>query len=256
VLPSQLEKIDMLDYADFIAINKSEKVGAEDAYREVMINYIRNRGANAPHDVPLAELELPVYAVSSNHFNNSGVNRLFKDILKKVEEKDKFLSLNQEFIDLLPTKFVRESGIIKHKRINYLAEISEAIHSYHHKGEWQAELAGDAQAIKDAIRQIEDKQAIKVLETAFKNKWHTLSPEVIGFLSNLDEKRKYFDSEFTDYEIQGKNVRLSMSKKSLSGTKIPKIAFPTYYSWRDLIKFYFKENFPGEFPYYCGSISI
>lgn len=250
--PSQLEKIDMLDYADFIAINKSEKVGAEDAYREVMINFIRNRGANAPHDKPLMELDLPVYAVSSNHFNNAGVNRLFKDILKKVNEKGKVLSQNEEFINLLPTKYKPESGIIKHKRINYLAEISEAIHNYHKKALRQADLAGDAQSIKDAIKQIEDKQAIKVLEIAFKEKWDSLSPEVIEFLSNLDEKKKSFDAEFCDYEIQGKNVQLSMSKKSLSGTKIPKIAFPTYSSWRDLVKFYFNENFPGEFPYTAG----
>ena len=250
--PSQLEKIDMLDYADFIAINKSEKVGAEDAYREVMINFIRNRAADAPHDKPLMELELPVYAVSSNHFNNSGVNRLFKDILAKTQEKGKALEIDTEYIDLLPTAYTRELGIIKHKRVNYLAEISETVHNYHEKARKQAEMAGDAQAIKDAIKQIEDIDAIKVLETAFKKKWDSLTPESTKFLSEWEEKRKYFDQEVCIYEIQGKHVELSMSKRSLSGSKIPKIAFPTFYSWRDILKFSFNENFPGEFPYTAG----
>jgi methylmalonyl-CoA mutase len=250
--PSQLEKIDMLDYADFIAINKAEKVGAEDAYREVMIHYIRNRNANVPHNVPLEEAELPVYAISSNHFNNSGVNRLFKDIIKRIREKGKNLSTKDDLIELLPTKYKKETSLIQNKRINYLAEISDTIRHYHSKAEVQAQIASDLQAIKETIKQIEDVDAIKILERAFKEKWDKLNPEVANYLAEWEEKRKYFNQEACDYEIQGKKVHIEMSRKSLAGLKIPKIAFPRYSSWGDIVRYYYKENFPGEFPYTSG----
>jgi methylmalonyl-CoA mutase len=250
--PTQLDKIDMLDYADFIAINKSEKVGAEDAYREVMIHYIRNHNVNAPHDVPLLDLELPVYAVSSNHFNNPGVNRLFIDILQNITQKGKHLQTKDEIIKLLPTKYTKESSLIQHKRINYLAEIADTIRNYHKKAEEQANYAFNAQAIKETIKQIENVEAIKVLETAFKEQWNKLTPQVVEYLSQWEEKNNYFNLESCDYTIQGKEVHLEMSKKSLAGTKIPKVAFPRYRSWGDIVRYYYKENFPGEFPFTAG----
>jgi methylmalonyl-CoA mutase len=250
--PSQLEKIDMLDYADFIAINKAEKVGAEDAYREVMIHYIRNRNTSVPHNVPLEEAELPVYAISSNHFNNSGVNRLFIDILKKVETIGKTLIKKEDLIKLLPTKYEKETSLIQNKRINYLAEIADTIKHYHSKAEIQAQIASDLQAIKETIKQIEDIEAIKILEQAFKSKWEKLNPEVANYLAEWEEKRKYFNQEACDYTIQGKPVHIEMSRKSLAGLKIPKIAFPRYSSWGDIVRYYYKENFPGEFPYTGG----
>lgn len=250
--PSQLEKIDMLDYADFIAINKSEKIGAEDAYREVMIHYIRNRGAKVDHNKPLEENQLPVYAVSSNHFNNHGVNRLFKDMLKSISEMNIDLKIKRNLIDLLPTDYIKETSIIPHKRINYLAEISETIHKYHQKANEQAQIASDVQSIKETMKLIDEPEVMKKLHGKFQILWEKLDPDFVQFLANWEQKKKEFDQEFCEYEIQGKKVNLPMSRKSLSGTKIPKIAFPRYTSWADIAQFYFKENFPGEFPFTAG----
>jgi len=250
--PSQLEKIDMLDYADFIVINKSEKIGAEDAYREVMIHYIRNRGAQVDHSKPLEENQLPVYAVSSNHFNNHGLNRLFKDLIKSIEQKNVPLKVKNELIDLLPTDYVKETSIIPHKRINYLAEISETVRKYHEKAKAQAQLALEVQSIKETMKLIDEPKVMKKLHEKFTVKWAQLDPELIQYLANWEEKKKEFDQEVCQYEIQGKKVDLPMSRKSLAGTKVPKIAFPNYTSWADIAKFYYKENFPGEFPYTAG----
>lgn len=250
--PSQLEKIDMLDYADFIAINKSEKIGAEDAYREVMINYIRNRGAKVDHNKSLEENQLPVYSLSSNHFNNHGVNRLFKDMLNAIAGKNVDLKIKNDLIGLLPTDYIKETSIIPHKRINYLAEIAESIRKYHQKAQEQAQLASDVQSIKETMKLIDEPDVMKKLHEKFKIKWEQLDPELVQFMANWDEKKKEFDQEVCEYEIQGKKMNLPMSRKSLSGTKIPKIAFPRYTSWADIAKFYYKENFPGEFPYTAG----
>lgn len=250
--PSQLEKIDMLDYADFIVINKSEKIGAEDAYREVMIHYIRNRNAQVDHNKSLEENQLPVYAVSSNHFNNHGVNRLFKDLLNTIKNKFGDFSIKSDLIDLLPTDYVKETSIIPHKRINYLAEISETVRKYHQMANEQAQIALDVQSIKETMKLVDEPDVMKKLNEKFKIKWEQLDPELIQFLANWENKKKEFDQEICEYEIQGKKVNLPMSKKSLAGSKIPKIAFPRYTSWADIAKYYYKENFPGEFPYTAG----
>ncbi len=250
--PSQLEKIDMLDYADFIAINKSEKIGAEDAYREVMIHYLRNRGAKVDHNKPLEENQLPVYSVSSNHFNNNGVNRLFKDMLNSISQKNTDLQIKRDLIELLPTDYIKETSIIPHKRINYLAEIAETIQKYHQKANEQAQIASEVQSIKETMKLIDEPEVMKKLHEKFKVKWEQLDPEFVQFLSNWENKKKEFDQEECEYEIQGKKVNLPMSRKSLSGTKIPKIAFPRYTSWADIAKFYYRENFPGEFPFTAG----
>lgn len=250
--PSQLDKIDMLDYADFIAINKSEKIGAEDAYREVMIHYIRNRGATVDHTIPLEENYLPVYAVSSNHFNNNGVNRLFKDIVKTIKEKFFDIPTKDDLIALLPTKYEKETSIIPHKRVNYLAEIAETIRKYNQKAAEQAQIALDVQSIKETMKLIDEPETMKKLHEKFTEKWSQLDPELIQFLANWENKKKEFDLETCEYEIQGKKVLLPMSRRSLAGTKVPKIAFPKYTSWADIAKFFYKENFPGEFPFTAG----
>lgn len=251
--PSQLEKIDMLDIADFIAINKFEKRGSEDAYREVMINYIRNRGEKVDKTKTLDELELPVYACSANQFNNAGVNRLFKDLLDLITTKnnnnyDKKTGL----IDLLPTKFNQNFGLIDNRRINYLADISETIRTYHKNTQTEVELADVVYSIKNTINQFNDEAIVNPLKSKYEEKWSLLSDKTKSFIASHKEKCDSFLQDELIYKIQGKELKLELFTKSLSGTKIPKIAPPNYESYREIVKFYYKENFAGEFPYTAG----
>ncbi len=147
--PSQLEKIDMLDIADFIVINKFEKRGSEDALREVMLNRLRNKSVKTDPTMPLEELDIQVYPTSSNQFNNNGVNRLFVDLLNLLnEEIGGDYSPHSEFIDKLPVKLERDFGLIDNKQINYLSDIADAVRNYHKELNKEAGRASDAFALK------------------------------------------------------------------------------------------------------------
>ncbi|MDQ1267112.1 MAG: isobutyryl-CoA mutase [Bacteroidota bacterium] len=251
--PSQLEKIDMLDVANFIVINKFEKTGSEDAFREVKIHYLRNHHIKSSHNVPLDELELPVYATSSNQFNNHGVNRLFKDFLILLEDNIAGnYNVNKKLLDMLPTYLERDFGIIDNRRVNYLAEIADTIKNYHKKAEQQSIIAGDTYAIREAVKQIDDSGTMQVLKEKFSANWEKLSLDTKDFLSNWDETKKKYQVEELNYKIQGKEYKISLYNKSLSGSNIPKIALPDFKSWYELVKYFYKENLPGFFPYTAG----
>ncbi len=251
--PSQLDKIDMLDIADFIAINKFEKRGSEDAYREVMINQLRTKKFDIDKTKTLDELEINVYGCSANHFNNAGVNRLFRDLLNLlISKKFREYQLNQDLINLLPTKLERDSGLIDNNRVAYLAEISNTVKAYHEKALSEAELANKVYSLKNTIEIIEDTNLKLILQEQYDNLWSQLAEETRKFLTNIDVKSQTFLQDSTEYEIQGKKINIELFTKSLSGTKIPKVAPPTYRSWFELTRFYYKENFPGEFPFTAG----
>ncbi|MCX6154787.1 MAG: methylmalonyl-CoA mutase family protein [Candidatus Kapabacteria bacterium] len=251
--PSQLEKIDMLDIANYIAINKFEKRGSEDALREVIIHYLRTHNIKAALGVPLEELGLPIYPVSSNQFNNHGANRLFKDLLKTlIINKGYDYKPRAELIDLLPISLNRDFGLIDNKRVNYLSEISDSIRDYHAKSKEQAELAGDVYAIRESIKQIDDSSAMSVLKEAFAKKWDALHEDTKKFLAGWDETVKCFAADEMKYKIMDKEFSINLNTISLSGLKIPKIAMPNYESWRELVRFYYKDNLAGSFPYTSG----
>lgn len=250
--PTQLEKIDMLDIADFITINKFEKRGSEDAYREVLINYIRLHKPNIDKTVALEKLELPVYAVSSNQFNNHGVNRLFFDILKTLCDKtgSKY-SIHQDMLDKLPTELSNDYGLIDNNRVNYLAEISDTVRKYHSFVNNESIRAEKAQSLKLAAEQFDDDTRI-TLEEKFSSSWTELKDSTQKFLDKWDESKQCFLDDEITYKIQDKEFTMQLYTKSLSGSKIPKVMPPDYKSWSELVKFYYKENFPGQFPYTAG----
>lgn len=252
--PTQLEKIDMLDLADFIVINKFEKTGSEDAYREVKIHWIRNHPEmNIDKTMPLEKIEMPVYACMSNQFNNSGVNKLFIDLLKLLKKvKNGNYSENLAAIELLPTELSNDFGLIDNAKINYLAEIAETVRNYHKEALEQINIASDAYAIKETIKQIENQDLIAHLREKFNDKWKALKPDVINFLSNWNDLQKQYQQEEINYKIQNKDFKINLYHKTLSGSKIPKVSLPKYNSWGELVKFYFKENLPGFFPYTAG----
>jgi methylmalonyl-CoA mutase len=250
--PSQLEKIDMLDLADYIVINKFEKTGSEDALREVIINYIRTRQVRVSHGVPLEDLDLPIIACSSNQFNNNGINRLFKSLLNKLSENKKGDYKPLPLIDLLPVKLHHDSGLINHKRINYLAEIADTVTAYRELSEQQAKIVGNLQSLKEAIHQIDDPAAINVLKESFDKGWKKLPQETQKLLADWDEIKKNYQQDEVKYNIQGKEYAIKLYHKTLSGSFIPKVAIPRYESWYELIKFLYKENLPGFFPYTAG----
>ena len=188
--PTQLEKIDMLDFADYIVINKFEKRGSEDALREVMIHYIRTHQLKPDKAVPLLELSLPVYACMSNQFNNSGVNRLFTDLLNRlINTKGNNYTLKKNLIDILPTGYGNNFGLIDNKRVNYLSEISETVRNYHKTAGKEALLSSEAQALKDAGAVCAGDSVQAALESKYQEKFNELSEQTRNFISSWDSTR-------------------------------------------------------------------
>jgi len=250
--PSQLEKIDMLDKADYIVINKFEKRGSEDAYREVKINYIRNRNVKVDKTIPLDELELPVYAANANQFNNPGVNRLFIDLLKEIKNLFPDIKTKDDRIAILPTKLNRNFGLLNNERVNYLSQIAETVRNYKKEALEESELAEKVYSLKKTIETIEDINVKEILIKNYNKLKSNLKNETVNFLENWEEiKRKYSEDEIS-YKIQDKQLKINLFTKSLSGSKIPKVALPKYNNWGELTKFFYLENLPGEFPYTSG----
>lgn len=255
--PSQLEKIDMLDLADFIVINKFEKIGSEDALREVIIHYIRTHQLKVPRGVPLENLELPIFACSSNQFNNHGVNKFFKALLKLLlETKGGDYGVKEEVIELLPTSLERDYGLINSKRINYLAEIAESVRKYKKMVKEQSKLAEEAYSLKmsvDLLKQ-ENKngEVLKSLNELFQEKWAQLSKDSQDLLLTWEERKRIYQQDKIKYKIMDKEVEIDLFNKSICGTYIPKVALPKFVDWGNLLKFLYLENLPGFFPYTAG----
>lgn len=236
---TQLEKIDMLDYADLVALNKSDKRGALDALQAVRKQFQRN---HLLWEQPLDEM--PVYATKASQFNDHGTTELYNRLVFKV---------NQKFADLNLKTFVEqeitdEVTIIPPKRVRYLSEIVENNKQYDANIEKQAELARTMYHIEGVKKIISN----ETLDAEYQKAEKELQQENIDFLKTWDDKKKAFHEEFYSYFVRGKEIKVETSTESLSHLRIPKIALPKYNDWGDLIKWKGQENLPGGFPYTAG----
>ncbi|MDN5626761.1 MAG: methylmalonyl-CoA mutase family protein, partial [Weeksellaceae bacterium] len=236
---TQLEKIDMLDYADLVALNKSDKRGALDALQAVRKQFQRN---HLLWEQPLDEM--PVYATKASQFNDHGTTELYNRLVAKVN--DKFTDLNlQGFVE---QEITDEVTIIPPKRVRYLSEIVENNRQYDANVEKQAELARKMYHI-DGVKKIISNETLDAeYQKAEKELWQ----ENIDFLKTWDDTKKAFHEEFYSYFVRGKEIKVATSTESLSHLRIPKIALPKYNDWGDLIKWKGQENLPGSFPYTAG----
>lgn len=248
--PTQLEKIDMLDKADFIVINKFEKRGSEDAYREVKINFLRSRNVKIDKTIPLDELELPVYACSSNHFNNPGLNRLFRDL--SLTYSDKNVEFDHDFIAKMPVKHIVDYSLINNDKISYLSEIAESVSQYKLNVERQADIAEKAYSYKIAFESTSDNELRTRLKAEYEIFYDELTEESKKYLNNWKHIIEKYSAEEIKYAIQGKEFSINLFSKSLSGSNIPKVALPKFNDWKSIIEFCYLENLPGEFPYTAG----
>ena len=246
--PSQLEKIDMIDYADLIVINKFERKGSEDALRQVQKQYQRSR--------MLFEKELddmPVYGTIASQFNDSGTNALFAALIETLNKKTGSSLLTTFSKKALVEK---QSVIIPTDRRYYLREISDAVRGYHKKAEEQANLARKLFQIEGTLAAIEETSAgqevIKALEELKAGVEAKLTAETKKVLSSWEEKQKLYSSERFVTVIRDKEIVTILKTKSLSGLLIPKVVLPKYKDYGEIIRWVYKENVPGEFPYTAG----
>ncbi|WP_081412082.1 fused isobutyryl-CoA mutase/GTPase IcmF [Alicyclobacillus herbarius] len=245
--PSQLEKIDMLDYADLVAINKFNRRGGLDALRHVQKQLQRNRGAFAS---PLTEM--PVYGTNANHFHDAGTNRLYKALFHIV--KGKFpgeweTHLADEANASLP------SAIVPPHRAHYLLDVVNTVRRYRRWVEDQAQTARRAYQLKGADETLAQRglgEASRSVREVQEEYWDKLDENVRRILAEWAQKKAAYQQEEWVTQTVGREQRIPLYTVSLSGLRIPKVALPRYEDWGDIVRWSLLENVPGEFPFTAG----
>ena len=247
---TQLEKIDMLDFANVIALNKFDKRGALDALRDVRKQYQRN------HNLWDESVDdMPVYGTIASQFNDPGMNSIYKVIMDKIVTITGAPLASQFEI----TKEMSEKiFVIPPERTRYLSEISENNRAYDSWVNKQVEVAENLYGLSLSIKSIknsamEDKdRLIKSLQEAFEKEKLNFDPKNWAFLQEWEAKKQTFKDLIYKFKVRDKELSIQTHTTSLSQSQVPKVASPKYRSWGDLLRWGLQENFPGEFPYTAG----
>ncbi|MBR9920062.1 MAG: methylmalonyl-CoA mutase [Bacteroidetes bacterium] len=245
---TQLEKIDMLDFANLIALNKFDKRGAQDALRDVKKQYQRN------HDMWDADPStMPVFGTIASQFNDPGMNRLYRAVMEQLTDKTG--------ADLKPNLKLPEGDsekiyIIPPNRTRYLSEISENNRHYDSWVDKQVDIARKMFGLRQAIEVLKENggadAAVETLEENYTRLRQDLSGDGLRILDGWEEKKEAYAGEEYVYSVRGKEIRVPTYVKSLSHTNIPRVILPKFKDWGEILRWSMQENVPGEYPYTAG----
>ncbi|MFZ4539202.1 fused isobutyryl-CoA mutase/GTPase IcmF [Propionivibrio sp.] len=244
---SQLEKIDMLDFADFVAINKFDRKGADDALRDVRKQYQRNREAfTTPTE------EMPVFGTMAARFNDDGVTALYQALVPKLKEFGLKLKAGK-----LPLVTVRHSSnqraIVPAQRTRYLAEVAEGVRSYHAHTAEQATIARERQSLRTSKALFEGcKKPAGDFNELIEWKDGQLDSKAKKLLDMWPKTVELYAQDEYVVKIRDKEIRTKLTNTSLSGSRIRKVSLPTYADDGEVLRFLMRENVPGSFPYTAG----
>ena len=244
---TQLEKIDMLDFADVVAINKSDKRGSQDAIRDVRKQFKRN------HDLwDARDEELPIISTIASQFNDPGTNELY---LKLMEEIHKVTGTDFSIgtKKLNTSEKSKKIFIIPPARVRYLSEIAESNRAYDKWAERQAAVAGRLQALQNSasefLNDIETKSAVEAKAEEVKLE---MDAKMLAWIEEWPSLKARYSDDIFRYEVRGKEIQIPTQRTSLSNKSISKVSLPNFNGWSDLIKYAAQENIPGSFPYTAG----
>ena len=242
---SQLEKINMLDFADCIAINKFDKAGALDALHDVRKQYKRNHGLWTAKDD-----ELPIVGTIASQFNDPGVNNLFISLIDKIVAKTNVdLGVRpMTRVDELSSK----SLIIPPSRVRYLSEITDTVRTFNKEVREQSDLASSIYKLQGALDLVADEAVKASLASKLGSLYEQLSPVNRKLLENWPAKLKAYQANEFEYNVRDKVIRQPMFSLTLSGTRIPKVILPKFRDWGDILQWESQENVPGHFPFTAG----
>ncbi len=244
--PSQLEKIDMLDYADLVAINKFEKRGALDAFRDVRKQVKRNKNLWHGDD----EL-LPVYGTVASRFADEGVTALYLGLVELVNER--FDAGWTSSLQRPAQRYSPQAGALIGKgRERYLADIAHTVRGYHQTGAEQATAARRWQRLQATLDEVRGTVAEPVLAEKLAEAEAAVLPPVKSFLEAWPNTRQQWTGDEYVYTVRGKEIRQPLVHWSLSGQRIPRVVVPDTEDYGELVRFAFREGLPGSFPYTAG----
>ncbi len=249
---TQLEKIDMLDFADLIAVNKFDKRGAQDALRDVKKQYQRN------HMLFEEEVDdMPVFGTIASQFNDPGMNTLYGSVMRAL--------VDRTGAEHLRTTYEGEAGesekifIIPPGRVRYLSEISETNRNYDQWVDKQVELARKLFGLHQAIGVFENQsqgperdQMLGNLKNAFEELYRDLDGRCQRILEEWENQRETYEADEYVYQVRDKEIRVPTYTTSLAGTRIPRVLLPRFQDWGEILRWSLKENVPGAFPYTAG----
>ena len=263
---TQLEKIDMLDFADLVAINKFDKRGSLDALRDVKKQYMRNNHLWDTH-----QDDLPVFGTIASQFNDPGMNTLYKAIMDKVVEKTEAKDLVSKIN--ITDEMSEKIFVIPPARTRYLSEISESNRAYDEQVTEQSEIAQRLFGIFKTIESVnntpallnaigieeesiavneDNKELINLLLKEFARIKMDLNPHHWKSILTWNEKVKKYQDPLYVFKVRDKEIKIETHSESLSHLQIPKVTLPKYKAWGDLLTWILQENVPGEFPYTSG----
>ncbi|MDW4528539.1 methylmalonyl-CoA mutase family protein [Rossellomorea marisflavi] len=243
--PSQLEKIDMIDYADLIVINKFERKGSEDARRQVQKQYQRS---HLLFDQDLDEM--PVYGTIASQFNDPGTNALFAAVVDTVNGK---MNLGWETGFSKNVDVEKQNVIIPNDRRYYLREIAETVRNYHRKAEEQSDLARRLFQLEGAIEAVGEQGDVTASLTTLKDEVEKkLTEQSKGILGGWENLKETYSKDSFVTKVRDREIVTELKTKSLSGLSIPKVALPRYKDYGQILEWVYKENVPGSFPYTAG----
>ena len=243
---TQLEKIDMLDFADLISINKFDKNGSLDALRDVQKQYQRN---NKRFDEPTNSM--PVYGTIASQFNDPGTNTLYTEVMRKFKERN-IGNFNSSFE--ITDEMSEKIFVIPSKRIRYLSEIAENNRAYDKWVLEQKDIAQKLYSINTSLNLLDNSsnEIKNELKSIYDQLLTDLDPKNKLLIEGWAELKEKYNQEFFKYTVRSKELSIATHTKSLSSTNIPKISLPKYEAWGDLLNWQLQENVPGEFPYTAG----
>ena len=260
---TQLEKIDMLDFADMVALNKFDKRGALDALRDVRKQYQRNHNLWETNTD-----EMPVIGTIASQFNDPGMNSLYKKLMDKVVEKT---SADLKSTFTISREMSEKIFVIPPHRTRYLSEIAENNRKYDEIVVSQVEVAQKLYGIFKTIQSVSgiqpvltksgleienkmesEKAFIQLLENQFDKVKMNLDPYNWEVILNWNEKVAKYKNPFYSFKVRDKEIKIATHTESLSHSQIPKISLPKYQAWGDILKWNLQENVPGEFPFASG----
>lgn len=243
---TQLEKIDMLDFADVIALNKFDKRGALDALRDVKKQYQRN------HQLWDQKVEdMPVFGTIASQFNDPGTNQLYKQVIDKIVTKTN-APLRSTFA--ITREMSEKIFVIPPHRTRYLSEISETNRAYDNWAAQQKEVAQKLYAIQKTIASLseENKDISKVLQAEFDRLKLNLDPKNWKLIEGWPNQVAKYKAPLFTFKVRDKEIGIETQSESLAHLPIPKVSLPRYEAWGDLLQWSLQENVPGEFPYTAG----
>ncbi|MCQ5363488.1 methylmalonyl-CoA mutase family protein [Anoxybacillus salavatliensis] len=245
--PSQLEKIDMIDYADLIVINKFERKGSEDAKRQVQKQYQRSHQL-FDRDVS----EMPVFGTIASQFNDPGTNTLFVALIDLINER---MGTNWTTTLQKVDHVEKQNVIIPNERRHYLREIADTIRQYHQRVNEQCDIARRVFQLEGAIETMNerhDEQALAALQEAKRTYEEKLTPESRKLLASWEDVKKKYSAEQFVTKVRDKEIVTPLKTKSLAGLSIPKVALPKFKDYGEILRWLYKENVPGAFPFTAG----